>query len=188
MYSYPRSEAASPISCTVPDPSLHCVCICKSPRRRLCHSGRARSNFFASARVRKSRRNGGTVRRAGGLASQDSISLAMNGPTPCSSVNGRPLASTSAATSGQRKALRAARRNARIRIPSRFSASRASNSAISALVREPLEPDFTLLHYSRMGGGQVPTERRGGGWPNEKEILSANRRLFAAASGGLALE
>src|SRR6266516_1974249 len=55
----------------------------------------------------------------------------MKGPTARSSVNDRFCATTSATSSGHRKALRAARRNARERMPLSRSAFRASSSAIS---------------------------------------------------------
>ena len=59
-----------------------------------------------------------------------------------SSVSGRPAAKTSEASSGHRKALRAARRKARTRIPELVSAFRASNSARSAFESGRATPNY----------------------------------------------
>src|SRR6266516_7951596 len=84
----------------------------------------------------------------------------MKGPTARSSVNDRFCATTSATSSGHRKALRAARRNARERMPLLRSAFLASSSAISVF-------DGTFENRFRL--------ELQGGFPN-------NRRL-AAQSG-----
>jgi len=62
---------------------------------------------------------------------QRRICFSINGPMPCSSVNGLFCATRSVAFSGHRKALRAARRKARESISVSSSARRASSSAIS---------------------------------------------------------
>src|ERR1051325_1252552 len=57
-------------------------------------------------------------------------------------MRGRPARTRSEARSGQRNALRAARRNARTRIPELSSAFRASSSARSALDRIRLTNEY----------------------------------------------
>ncbi|PYI62767.1 MAG: hypothetical protein DMC60_01840 [Verrucomicrobia bacterium] len=131
MYSYDLSIAASAISATVPDPSLQRVCICKSPRRFFAHSGFIASSCLASASEMKSRRIAGVLPdERGGLSNQRLICFSINGPIARSSVKDRFCATSSAASTGHKKALRAARRNALERKPLSHSACRASSSAI----------------------------------------------------------
>jgi hypothetical protein len=114
------------------EPSLQDVCIWRSPRSRSVQSGLEARRRRASASARKSRRiAGGFTFSESGFSIHLRNCSAMNGPTPCNSVSGRPAATRSAARSGQRKALRDARRNARTRIPELVSAFRANNSARS---------------------------------------------------------
>ena len=132
MYSYDLSVAASAISAMVPDPSLHRLCICKSPRKFFAHSGLVDSSCLASASEMKSRRIAGVFPDTrGGLSSQRLTCFSINGPIARSSVNDRFCATSSAASTGHKKELRAARRNARESIPLSRSACRASSSAIS---------------------------------------------------------
>src|SRR5947199_407967 len=125
MYSYERSFAAPAISAIVPDPSLQSLCICKSPRNFFSRAGRLARSRRASASEMKSWRIAGTVfARRGGFSIQFRICFSMNGPTARSSVKPRFCARRSDTSFGQRNALRAARRNARERIPvSRFLVS-----------------------------------------------------------------
>ena len=73
-------------------------------------------------------------RCADGFSIQSRSWTAMKGPTPYNSVSGLPAVSKSTAGSGQRNALRAARRKARTKTPELSSAFRANRSARSAFV------------------------------------------------------
>jgi len=132
MYSYDRFFAAFAISPIVPDPSLQRVCICKSPRNLFDHSGFVARSRLAWASEMKSRRIAGILLlNCGGLSIQRWTCFEMNGPMPRNSVRGRLFATRSAAFSGHRNALRAARRKARERIPLSRSACWARSSAMS---------------------------------------------------------
>src|SRR6266496_109680 len=154
MYSYDLSIAALAISAIVPDPSLQRECICKSPRRFFGHACFLASSFLASASEIKSRRMaGGLLFCRGGLSSQRLICRSMNGPIARSSVSDRFCATTSVTSSGHKNALRAARRNARERMPLCDSASRASSSAISVF-------DSTFENRFRLQLQGLPNSRR----------------------------
>ena len=73
------------------------VCICRWPRSRFAQPGLAARRVRTSARVRKSRRNGGGLTFGGGLSNQPRSWCAMKGPALWSSSNERPSAKRSAA-------------------------------------------------------------------------------------------
>src|SRR3954469_2987392 len=117
-----------------PAPSLQVECICRSPLYCFAHSGLLERILRAWASVRKlSRRSGGSF-LDGGLSHQRRSSRSRKGPTAGSSCNDSPLARIASTSFGQRNAAREAFRKARCKCPVACSASKASHSAISALV------------------------------------------------------
>src|SRR5437773_951633 len=108
------------------------------------------SSCLASASEMKSwRMAGGLLFCWGGLSSQRLICRSTKGPIARSSVSDRFCATTSVTSSGHRKAARAARRNARERMPLSDSASRASSSAMSVFdstFENRFRPELQALH------------------------------------------
>ena len=109
---YEQSQSSEFISSIVPDPSLHWVCICKSPFKPA-----AVSEF--SSRVRRASgkvRNPFRIAGGDGISVEASIQLWMRrlkvGPIPGSSVSERPSWTINAVSSGHKNALRDARRSA----------------------------------------------------------------------------
>ena len=93
----------------------------------LLHRGFSARTRFARDIVRNSS-DSGFGGSEGGDSIHSAISLAKLGPIPCSSVSGRPVAMRSAASSGHKRALRAARLRASARWPRAFASSPARDS------------------------------------------------------------
>src|ERR1700733_6037282 len=146
MYSYPCATAASAISSTVASPSLHSVCICKSPLTRDASSPFLAIILCASVHVRKSRRKSGVFsalnssRAPDGFSIHFTIAFSRYGPTLVKSVSDPRSLHSSTASTFHINALRDALRNARFNGGGAPSPSRANSSDTSAFVRGTVIP------------------------------------------------
>jgi len=132
---FQRWTAASAISAIEPDPSLHSVCICRSPRGFPSHAGFRARTSRAFDNVKNPRRISGCGPGSfGGFSIYPRMTFSRYGPTPGKSVSERPSLKMPAASSGHRKERREARRKALFRGERADSASMASSSAMLLLV------------------------------------------------------
>src|SRR5258705_916179 len=118
-----------------PEPSLHSLCICKSPLIPLSQLGFSARVACACDIVRNPLRISGAGGNSGGSLIQRRMCFSRVGPTPDNSVNDRFWRTISEASSSQRSARRAARRRAFCKGGRVFSDSLARSSAIIALLR-----------------------------------------------------
>ena len=126
--------AALPISSIDPEPSLHWVCICKSPFTA--SAERFAIIFRACGSVRKPFRICGGAAKSGGPAIHLRTIRSKLTPIPGNSVSERPSDRILAASSSYKSALRDARRNAFCNGIFAVSDANASSSAISQLDRK----------------------------------------------------